>query len=126
METDMREMLFSHIQDLSFSFFDKTRTGHLLSRIVSDLFDVVELAHHGPEDLLISIITFIGSFIFMLAIRWQLALLILFFIPIVLYLSVRQRKNMHIASRQVKETTADMNANIESSISGAKLAQAYQ
>lgn len=125
METDMRDMLFSHIQDLSFSFFDRTRTGHLLSRIVSDLFDVVELAHHGPEDLLISILTFIGSFIFMLWIRWELALLLLIFIPIVLYLSIRQRKRMQYASRRVKETTADINASIESSISGAKLAQAF-
>lgn len=125
METDMRDMLFSHIQDLSFSFFDRTRTGHLLSRIVSDLFDVVELAHHGPEDLLISILTFTGSFIFMLLIRWELALMLLLFIPIVLYLSIRQRKRMQHASRRVKETTADINASIESSISGAKLAQAF-
>lgn len=125
METDMRDMLFSHIQDLSFSFFDRTRTGHLLSRIVSDLFDVVELAHHGPEDLLISILTFIGSFVFMLLIRWELAVLLLIFIPIVLYLSIRQRRRMQYASRRVKETTADINASIESSISGAKLAQAF-
>ena len=70
METDMRRDLFSHLQKLSFRFYDKHRTGQLMSRVVSDLFEVVELAHHGPEDLFISFVTLVGSLIILFAIQW--------------------------------------------------------
>lgn len=125
MEADMRQDLFTHISQLSHGFYDNNRTGSLLSRIVSDLFDISELAHHGPEDLFISGITLIGSFILMLRIRWELALLLIVVIPFIVMLTIRQRKRMSAHSMRVKETTAEINTNIESSISGVRTAQAF-
>lgn len=125
MEADMRRDLFTHISQLSHGFYDNNRTGSLLSRIVSDLFDISELAHHGPEDLFISSITLTGSFILMLRIRWQLALLIILVIPFIILLTIRQRKRMAASSLQVKKTTAQINSDIESSISGVRTAQAF-
>ena len=125
METDMRRDLFTHLQKLSFSFYDKTRTGHLMSRILSDLFEIVELAHHGPEDLFIATITLVGSFIAMLLIRWQLALVLIVVVPAIVSLTIRQRKAMSAASLSVKQRTATINAGIESSISGIRVAQAF-
>jgi ATP-binding cassette subfamily B protein len=125
METDMRRDLFTHLQKLSFSFYDKTRTGHLMSRVLSDLFEIVELAHHGPEDLFIATITLVGSFIAMLLIRWQLALVLIVVVPAIVSLTIRQRKAMSAASLSVKQRTATINAGIESSISGIRVAQAF-
>ncbi len=103
METDMRRDLFTHLQKLSFRFYDQTRTGHLMSRVVSDLFEIVELAHHGPEDLFISFITLTGSLIAMFMIRWQLALVLFAVMPVILYLTIRQRRAMSQASLEVKK-----------------------
>ncbi len=125
MEQDMREDLFTHIAQMSFRFFDNHRTGSLLSRMVSDLFEIVELAHHGPEDLFISLVTLVGSFIMMFRIRWQLSLVLLVMIPFIIILTIRQRKQMTDSSVEVKETTAEINSGIESSISGARTAQAF-
>ncbi len=125
MEADMRQDLFTHMSHMSFRFYDNNRTGNLLARIVSDLFDITELAHHGPEDLFIATITLIGSFIFMLKIRWQLALLLIVMIPFIVLLTMRQRKHMADASKNVKVTTGRINSDIESSISGARTAQAF-
>lgn len=125
MEADMRRDLFTHMSHMSFRFYDQNRTGTLLSRIVSDLFDITELAHHGPEDLFIASITLVGSFIFMLQIRWQLALLLILMIPFIVLLTIRQRKRMSASSLDVKVTTGQINSDIESSISGARTAQAF-
>jgi ATP-binding cassette subfamily B protein len=125
MEADMRRDLFTHMSRMSFSFFDKHRTGNLLSRIVSDLFDITELAHHGPENILMAAITLIGSFILMLRIHWPLALVIIFMIPAIVYLTIRQRKRMADSSYRVKQSTGQINSTIESSISGAKTTQAF-
>jgi ATP-binding cassette subfamily B protein len=125
METDMRRDLFAHLQKLSFSFYDKTRTGHLMSRALSDLFEIVELAHHGPEDLFIATITLVGSFIAMILIRWQLALVLIVVVPAIVALTIRQRRAMSAASLSVKQRTATINAGIESSISGIRVAQAF-
>lgn len=125
MEADMRQDLFSHLSQMSFRFYDNNRTGTLLSRIVSDLFDITELAHHGPEDLFIATVTLLGSFIFMLHIRWQLALLLILMIPFIVLLTMRQRRHMADSSKNVKVTTGQINADIESSISGARTAQAF-
>lgn len=125
METDMRRELFTHLQKLSFRFYDQNRTGHLMSRVVNDLFEVVELAHHGPEDLFISLVTLIGSFIILLTINWQLALLIFILVPITIIFTVTRRLKMSKASKKVKERTAGINADIESSISGARVAKAF-
>jgi ATP-binding cassette subfamily B protein len=125
METDMRRDLFAHLQKLSFSFYDKTRTGHLMSRVLSDLFEIVELAHHGPEDLFIATVTLVGSFIAMLFIRWQLALVLVVMVPAIVLLTIRQRKIMSDASLEVKQRTAIINAGIESSISGIRVSKAF-
>ena len=125
METDMRRDLFRHLQKLSFRFYDRHRTGHLMSRVVSDLFEVVELAHHGPEDLFISLITLIGAFVILLGIQWQLALLVFALVPLILLFTISRRRRMSSASRRVKERTAGINADIESSISGVRVAKAF-
>ncbi len=125
METDMRRDLFSHLQKLSFRFYDKNRTGSLMSRVISDLFEVVELAHHGPEDLFISIITLVGSVIIMFSIRWELALVITLLVPLLIGFTVMRRKHMGASSRKVKEKIAIINSDIESGISGVRTAKAF-
>ena len=125
METDMRRDLFSHLQKLSFRFYDKNRTGSLMSRVISDLFEVVELAHHGPEDLFISIITLVGSLIIMFSIRWELALVIALLVPLLIGFTVMRRKHMGASSRKVKEKIAIINSDIESGISGVRTAKAF-
>ena len=106
MEADMRRDLFSHLQTLPFSFYDKNRTGHLMSRVVNDLFEIVELAHHGPEDLFISSVTLIGAFIILLTIQWQLALVVFIIVPAIVIFTARRRRKMSEASKKVKERTA--------------------
>ena len=125
MEADMRRDLFTHLQTLSFRFFDKHRTGQLMSRVTTDLFDITELAHHGPEDLFISLITIIGAFIVMLSISWPLALVLIVLVPVGVTFMLLQRKRMMSASKKVKERTAGINAELESSISGARVAKAF-
>ncbi|MBO4563015.1 MAG: ABC transporter ATP-binding protein, partial [Clostridia bacterium] len=124
-EADMRRDVFSHLQKLGFSFYDKSRTGKLMARCTTDLFDVVELAHHGPEDVFISVVTFIGSFIAMALINWRLALVLIATVPIMLAFVMYLRKRLNITSRQVKESVAVINADIESAISGARVAKAF-
>ena len=124
-EADMRRDIFSHMQELSFDFYDKNRTGVLMSRITTDLFDVTELAHHGPEFVLICAITMIGSMIFMFAMEWRLALVLLLTLPVCLIYTFAQRVNMKHANIEVKKKTADINAAIESSISGVRTAKAF-
>jgi ATP-binding cassette subfamily B protein len=125
MEADMRRDLFAHMQTLSFSFYDKSRTGQLISRVVGDLFEISELAHHGPEDVFISALTVIGSFAFMVSLSWKLSLVLLVVIPILLLFTIRQRVRMAKASKEVKKKLALINADIESSISGVRVAQAF-
>ena len=125
METDMRRTLFGHLQKLSFRFYDKHRTGALMSRVVSDLFEVVELAHHGPEDLFISCVTLIGSIIVMFTLQWKLALVITLLVPLLVVFTIWRRKRMGASSRAVKEKVAVINSNIESSISGVRTAKAF-
>lgn len=125
MEADMRQELFAHLQTLPFKFYDKNRTGHLMSRVVNDLFEVVELAHHGPEDVFISLVTLLGAFVILLTIEWKLALMIFALVPVVILFTAYRRKQMNAASRKVKERTAGINADIESSISGVRVAKAF-
>ena len=124
-EADIRRDLFAHMQDLSFSFYDKNRTGHLMSRVTGDLFEITELAHHGPEDLFISLVTLIGAFIVMLTIRWELALIVFSVIPLLLIFTILQRKRMTAASLEVKKKLAGINGELESSISGMRTAKAF-
>ena len=124
-EADMRRDIFSHIQTLPFSFYDKIRTGKLLSRATTDLFEISELAHHGPEDLLISSLTVLGAFIAMFFIEWRIALAMLFIMPFCVWFVMKARFTMKSTSKSVKEQTANINAGIESSISGARVAKAF-
>ena len=124
-EADMRRDIFTHIQTLPFSFYDRIRTGKLLSRITNDLFEVTELAHHGPEDVLISTMTILGAFIAMFNIEWRIALCLLILLPVIIYFVMHTRLKMRRTSRQVKERMAEINADIESSISGARTAKAF-
>jgi len=125
MEADMRRDLFSHMQTLSFRFFDKSRTGQLISRVVGDLFEISELAHHGPEDVFISALTVAGSFVFMAILNWQISLVLLVVLPILMWFTLHQRVKMSKASKEVKSKLAVINADIESSISGVRVAQAF-
>lgn len=124
-EADIRRDLFRHIQKLSFGYFDNNRTGQLMSRLTADLFDITELAHHGPEDLFISSVTIIGSLAVMFSIQWRLALVIACMIPIFLIVVRSCRNSMNRASIKVKQTTASINADIESGLSGIKTAKAF-
>ena len=124
-EADIRKDLFSHLQTLSFGFYDKNRTGHLMSRMTAELFDITELAHHGPEDLFISGVTVAGAIAIMFTIQWRLALVMLLLIPTFLVVINLNRRNMIQASRRVKQNIASINADIESSISGMRTAKAF-
>lgn len=124
-EADMREDVFRHMQELSFSFYDNNRTGALMSRITTDLFDITELAHHGPENVVISVLTLGGALIILFTVQWQLALLLAVLIPLFLFLILRQRAAMLRANLEVKTKTAEINAAIESSISGIRTAKAF-
>ena len=124
-ETDIRRDLFRHMQELGYDFYDRNRTGQLMSRLTSDLFDITELAHHGPEDIFISTLTIIGALIVMYSIQWRLALVLTIMIPIFLLVVWSRRRAMRDASRQVKRTIASINADFESGVSGMKTAKAF-
>ena len=125
MEADIRRDLFTHMQKLSFSFYDKNRTGQLMSRVTGDLFEITELAHHGPEDLFISSVTILGAFCIMLTIQWQLALIVFAVIPLFVLFTALSRKKMMQASTEVKAKLAGINGEVESSISGMRTAKAF-
>jgi ATP-binding cassette subfamily B protein len=124
-EADIRAALFNHLQELDFEFYDNNRTGKLMSRVTADLFEITELAHHGPEDLLISILTIVGSLVFMFTIEWRLALVVAILIPIFLLIVMNRRRNMSRTSREAKAKLASINAEIETSISGIRTSKAF-
>lgn len=124
-EADMRADLFRHMQILDYDFYDRNRTGNLMSRLTTDLFDITELSHHGPEDLLISLLTLIGALVCMFMIEWRLALVVAVLIPIFLALTMSQRRRMSRASANVKIKMAGINEDLESSLSGMKTSHAF-
>ena len=124
-ESDMRRDIFTHMQDLSCSFYDQNRTGVLMSRITSDLFEITELAHHGPENVIICTLTIVGSLAVMFAIEWRLALVLTVVLPVCLWFTLSQRVKMKKANIEVKKKTAEIYAAIESSISGIRTAKAF-
>ena len=124
-EADIRRDLFHHMQELSFDFYDRNRTGKLMARLTSDLFELTELAHHGPEDLLTSLLTIIGALIVMGSIRWQLAVVVALTIPVFLFVVMLLRGRMGRASAAAKEKTGHINQEIESSLSGVRTAKAF-
>ncbi len=124
-EADIRKDLFTKMQDMSCDFYDSNRTGQLMSRLTTDLFELTELAHHGPEDLLTSTCTIIGALIYMAAIRWELALVVALMIPVCLAVVMTMRRRMSRASAAAKEKTGHINQEIESSLSGFRTAKAF-
>ena len=124
-EADIRKDLFGKMQEMSFDFYDHNRTGQLMSRLTTDLFELTELAHHGPEDLLTSTLTIIGALIAMATIRWELALVVALMIPVCLVIVMTMRRRMSAASRAAKEKTGHINQEIESSLSGVRTAKAF-
>ena len=124
-EADMRRDVFTHMQALSFSFFDRNRTGVLMARVTSDLFEIVELAHHGPENILTCSATLLGALIILLMINARLALVLIVLLPLCIVFSIYQRMRMQDANRDVKVRTGEINAAIESSISGIRTSKAF-
>lgn len=125
MERDMRRDLFEHLQTLSFDYFDNIKTGHIMSRIVNDLREISELAHHGPEDLFLSLVMLIGSFIILTLIEWRLTLIIYGFLPLLIWYAILKREKMTSAFRLVKKRIANVNAQLENSISGIRVAKSF-
>ena len=124
-EADIRRDLYHHMQELGFDFYDQNRTGQLMSRLTSDLFELTELAHHGPEDLFISLVTIFGALAVMFAVRWELALVLLVLMPVLLWAAMRRRRQMSDASRAAKQKTGTINAAIESGLSGVRTTKAF-
>lgn len=125
LQGDMRRDMFRHLQKLPFSFFDEHKTGNIMSRLINDLMDVSELAHHGPEDLFLSVIMFIGSFIALANINIVLTLIIYGLIPFVVLFSVLMRRRMKEAFRITREEVAEVNSNVETSIAGIRVSRSY-
>ena len=124
-ETDMREELFNHVQTQSYRFFDNTKTGHIMSRITNDLFEIGELAHHGPEDFFIAAMTFIGTFAIMFTINVRLTLMILIIVPILVVLIGYSNIKMSKTWSKMYDHIADVNAHVEDSVSGVRVVQSF-
>ncbi|MGY3715937.1 ABC transporter ATP-binding protein [Sutcliffiella cohnii] len=124
-ETDMRRELFYHVQRQSFRFFDNTKTGHIMSRVTNDLMDIGELAHHGPEDLFIAVMTFIGAFWIMLTINVKLALVAIIIVPFLVWLISYSNIKMNKAWTAMYGNIADVNARVEDSVSGVRVVQSF-
>lgn len=125
MQANMRKDIFEHLQDLPFVFFDENKTGSLSSRIINDLMDISELAHHGPEDLFISTIMLIGSFIMLSRINLPLALIVFSIVPLLIFVAMKLRIKMEDAFMETRITIGEVNATIENSISGIRVSKAF-
>ncbi|GIP35365.1 ABC transporter ATP-binding protein [Paenibacillus sp. J2TS4] len=124
-EADMRNDLFQHFQKLSFQYHDNTRTGQLMSRTTTDLFDISELAHHGPEDTVISLVRIVGSFCILLSINWTLTLTIFLILPLMLIFAYHYSIKMKNALKKNKERIADINSQLEDSLAGIRVVQSF-
>ena len=125
MERDMRRELFEHYERLSFSYYDRNNTGQMMSKLVSDLFDISEMAHHGPENLFISIIKIAGSFVFLFMIQARLALLLLVVVLVMAVVSAAQNKRMRATFADNRRKIGDINATLQDSLSGIRIVQAF-
>ena len=125
MERDLRSELFAHYQKLSFSFYDDQKTGQLMSRLTNDLFSLTELYHHGPEDIMISLVKFIGAFIILLSINVKLTLIVFAFLPVMFIFASYFNKKMNIAFTNNKRKIGDINARIEDNLSGIRVVQSF-
>lgn len=124
-ETDMRRELFNHVQKQSFRFFDNTKTGHIMSRITNDLFDLGELAHHGPEDIFIAVMTLIGAFLIMFNIHPELAIIAIVMVPFLSIVATYGNIQMNKAWKRMYGKIADVNARVEDSVSGVRVVQSF-
>ncbi|WP_410502800.1 ABC transporter ATP-binding protein [Exiguobacterium acetylicum] len=124
-ETDMRRQLFSHVQKQSFRFFDNTKTGHIMSRITNDLFDIGELAHHGPEDAFIAVMTLLGAFSIMLTINVPLALVTIIAVPFLIWLISYANVRMNKSWDRMYGNIAEVNSRVEDSVSGVRVVQSF-
>ena len=125
MEYDMRNDIFEHYQKLSFNFYDNQKTGQLMTRITHDLFDITELCHHGPEDIVISIIKFLGAFIILININLPLTLIVFTFLPIMFVFASYMKNKMNRAFRKNRERIAEINAQIEDNLSGIRVVKSF-
>ena len=125
MESDMRNELFEHYQKLSFSFYDEQKTGQLMTRLTNDSFDLSELYHHGPEDIAISLLNFVGAFIILVNINVKLGLIVLLFMPIMAVYAFYFNKKMKIALRTSKDRIGDINAQVEDALSGIRVVKSF-
>lgn len=124
-EADIRQDLFAHLQKLSFRYYDNNRTGQIMSKILNDLFDITELAHHGPEDIFISLVLFIGSSLILCTVEWRLTLAILVMLPIIGWFAISKRRKMRSAFADVRVKIADVNSQVENSVSGIRVVQSF-
>lgn len=125
MQADMRRQLFTHLQRLPFSYFDNNKTGVIMSRITNDLFEIAELAHHGPEDVFLSFVTIIGAFIMLAFINVWLTLIVFAFVPFIVLTTVLMRRRMNKVYAEVRVAQGEINADIESAVSGVRVSRAY-
>lgn len=125
MERDMRRELFEHYENLSFSYYDKNNTGQMMSRLVSDLFDISEFAHHGPENLFISVVKIIGSFIFLFMIQWKLALILCAVVIFMIFFSALQNKRMQATFLDNRKKIGNINATLQDSLAGIRIVQSF-
>ncbi len=125
MERDMRKELFEHYENLSFSYYDKNNTGQMMSRLVSDLFDISEFAHHGPENLFISVVKIVGSFIFLFIIQWKLAFILIFVVLFMLFFSAKQNKRMQATFLDNRKKIGNINATLQDSLAGIRIVQSF-
>jgi ATP-binding cassette subfamily B protein len=124
-ETDMRRKLFQHMQKLTFGYYDNNKTGHSISRLTKDLEEIGEVAHHGPEDVFVALMTLAGAFIIMLTINWKLAILSFLVIPLLMILAIYFNKKMTRTFRRMFSDVAEINARVEDSIGGIRVVQAF-
>ena len=125
MERDMRRELFEHYEKLSFSYYDKINTGQMMSRLVSDLFDISEFAHHGPENLFISVVKIVGSFIFLFLIQWKLALILAAVVIFMILFSAKQNQRMQATFLDNRRKIGDINATLQDSLAGIRIVQSF-
>ncbi len=125
METDMRSDLFTHLQKLSFKFYDNNKVGYLMSRVINDLNNISELAHHGPEDVLISSMLLLGSLVILINMHWQLALVTFALIPIMFFFSKKLGEKMYHAFKVIREKMAEVNTIVEDSLSGIRVVKSF-
>src|SRR3984893_17065980 len=125
MEADMRNELFEHYQKLSFNFYDEQRTGQLMTRISNDSFDLSELYHHGPEDVVISLLNFIGAFVILITINVKLACIALLFLPVMGIYGFYFSKKMHAALRKSRDRIGDINAQVEDTLAGIRVVKSF-